>query len=122
MVPSNQLTIMTSKFLAALRVTDPRFDLTIYGDFMRDIPRRLGSSRALEAAVYALTAAVASIPKNQPSTEVVKSYGQSLQSVRSCLMDPAQRKSPDTLCAVYLIIVLQVCLRCCYHRAKLNKI
>ncbi|KAF2265421.1 hypothetical protein CC78DRAFT_615971 [Lojkania enalia] len=105
--PSNHLTVMTSNFLAALGVTDPRFDLTIYGDFMKEIPRRLGSNGALDATVYALTAAFATIPKNQPSAEAINCYGRALKSIRLCLMDPIERKSPDTLCAMYLIMILQ---------------
>lgn len=111
MVPSNRFTVMTSSFLAALGVTNPRFDLRIYGEFMKEIPRRLGSNSALDATVYALTAAFASIPQNQPSAEAIDRYGRALKSVRLCLMDPIRRKSPDTLCAMYLIMILQVRLR-----------
>lgn len=112
-VPDNPLTITTSRFLAALGVTDPRFDLTIYGEFMKEIPQRLGSNSALDAAVYALTAAFASIRKDRPSAEAINSYCRALKTVRLCLINPVQRKSPDTLCAMYLIMVLQVRLGFC---------
>jgi hypothetical protein len=110
---------MTSGFLAALGVTDVRFDLTIYGNFMKEVPRRLGSNKALDATVYALTAAFASVHKHQPSAEAINGYGRALKSVRLCLMDPIQKKSPDTLCAMYLIMVLQVNLKTRLPRCKI---
>ena len=117
-VPSNQLTVMTSALTTALEITDPRYDLTIYGNFMKEIPRRLGSNSALDAAVYALTVAFASIHKTQPSAEAIHGYSRALNSLRLCLMDSTRRKSPDTLCAMYLIMMLQVRLKSCFPRSK----
>jgi hypothetical protein len=107
--PSSELTILATGFLSALAVTDVRFDLSIYGAFFNDIPRRLGRNEALDASVRALTTALPSVHKHQLSAEVFKSYAAALRCLRDCLSDPVKAISSDTLCAVYLVMICQVC-------------
>lgn len=103
---------MVSRFVSALEVLDPRFDLTVYGSFVREIPRRLGSNEALDAAVSTLTTALPLIHTRQQSAEVYRKYVQALQSLRMCLGDPVKAASPDTLCALYLVVICQVITLC----------
>jgi hypothetical protein len=97
-----------SAFLAVLEVTDIRFDLSIYGDFFKDVLRRLGANKALDASVYALSTAFSSVHSHQQSTVTVDRYVMALKSLQVCLSDPAQAKSPNTLCAIYLVMICQV--------------
>lgn len=98
----------TSRFVSALEVLDPRFDLTIYGNFVREIPRRLGTNEALDAAVGTLTTALPLVHTRQQSAELYHKYVEALQSLRVCLGDPAKAASPNTLCALYFVIICQV--------------
>jgi hypothetical protein len=102
------MTLLTGGFLSALQVTDIRFDLSIYGEFFKDIPRRLGTNEALDASVSALTTAWPSVHTRQQSTEMVSRYVHALKSLRVCLSDPAKAESANTLCAVYLVTICQV--------------
>jgi hypothetical protein len=108
-VPNNELDSVTDGFLSAIAVTDIRFDLSIYGAFLEDIPRRLGRNEALDAAVQALTTALPSVRSHQYSTNMYKTYMGALRQLRYCLSDPEKAASPETLCAVYLIMICQVC-------------
>lgn len=100
--------MLTSGFLSTLQVTDIRFDMSIYGDFLKHIPKRLGTNEALDASVCALTTAWPSVFSRQQSMEMVTRYTYALKALRVCLSDPEKAQSPDTLCAIYLIIICQV--------------
>ncbi|KAK3944423.1 hypothetical protein QBC46DRAFT_374280 [Diplogelasinospora grovesii] len=105
--PSNQRTIVADAFLSALKVTDVRFDLSIYGSFLKDIPKRLGTNEALDASVEALTTALPWIQSRRETPEMFDRYAHALKTLRLCLDDPVKGRSPDTLCALYLVVVCQ---------------
>ena len=106
--PSNETTMVASKFASTLEVTDLRYDLAWYGAFLKDIPRRLGSNDALDASVSALTVAHSSLHTRQKSPEIFVKYGKALKALRTCLNDPIKARTVETLCAIYLIIICQV--------------
>jgi hypothetical protein len=106
--PINATTILATAFVSALEVTDVRYDLTCYGTFMLDIPRRLGTNDALDMAVKALTKAFPSIYTRQPTADTFIQYGNALKSLRTCLDDPVKTHTTNTLCAIYLIMICQV--------------
>ncbi|KAH8654422.1 hypothetical protein BGZ60DRAFT_418471 [Tricladium varicosporioides] len=106
-VPSNGMTMVTGAFCSALSVTDVRYDLSVYGQFFKDIPRRLGENAALDASAGALTAAFNSIYSGNRSVEAIEKYVHALGTLRASLSDPVEVKSPNTLCAIYLMIVCQ---------------
>lgn len=108
LTPSNELNLVTSSFLSALQVTDPRYDLSTYGDFLKDIPRRLGHHRVLDASTHALVSTFPVVRSRQMSTEGLKAYVESLNALRVCLNDPTQAHSAHILCAVYLLMICQV--------------
>ena len=105
---SNDLSTLTGSLVSAITVTDPRFDLTVYGYFFEEVPRRLGRNSALDASVRALTVAFPSLRTRQQSADVFRSYSNALRCLRDCLGDPSLAQSPDTLCAVYLVMICQV--------------
>ena len=78
---------------------------------MKDIPRRLGSNEALDAAVGAVTKAYTSYPSRHESVEVLAAYTHALQNLRICLQDPNRAQTADTLCAIWLIVICQVSAR-----------
>ncbi|KAJ5214764.1 hypothetical protein N7449_001933 [Penicillium cf. viridicatum] len=91
----------------AFQVTDIRYAVAYYGPFLRDIPRRLGNSTVLDSAVRALSTAYPFLHTGSYPPNVLFLYGQSLRALRECLNNPAEARSPNTLCAVYLIIICQ---------------
>ncbi|KAK0609448.1 hypothetical protein B0T14DRAFT_608213 [Immersiella caudata] len=106
-LPSNQHTQDLSNLISALQVTDVRFDLRIFGPFVPDIPRRLGRSQALDASVHALVVAFPSVHTRQFTPEMYKSYGEAIRHLRTALADSSAVSLPETLCAVYLVMICQ---------------
>ncbi|KAI1054568.1 hypothetical protein LB506_010630 [Fusarium annulatum] len=53
--PQNSLTLLQAKLVAALEVTDFRYGLHCYGDFLEHVPKRLGHSHALDVCVDLMT-------------------------------------------------------------------
>ncbi|KIH87972.1 hypothetical protein SPBR_08927 [Sporothrix brasiliensis 5110] len=110
-----------SRLVSALEVSDPRFDLSVYGSFIRDIPQRLGSNPALDAAAASLASTLPLVlrrtgtddydkalqPVNRATVPMLQEYGRALHSLRTALCDPVAIKAPNTLCALYLVVVTQ---------------
>lgn len=107
-VPCNQTMLMADALCSALEVKDVRYDLSVYGEFLKHIPKRLGTNKALDASVKALTTSFASVPSRKRSIEGYETYVQGLQALRVCLGNPKDVGSPDTLCAIYLMMLCQV--------------
>ncbi|OQE28611.1 hypothetical protein PENSTE_c003G08668 [Penicillium steckii] len=103
-VPSNEL---ASSLIGSLNITDIRYALEYYGYFLKDIPRRLGNSPALDAAVRALVTAYPYFHGRDFPPEALMHYGRSLRTLRESLNDPVEARSANTLCAVYIITICQ---------------
>lgn len=106
--PSNETTAIASAFIFALEVKDPRYDLSCYGEFLEEIPKRLGSNIALDASVDVLTSAFSSLYTHQRSLTTLSKYVNALKTLRTCLDDPLQAPTAHTLCAIYLLMICQV--------------
>ncbi|KAJ4395883.1 hypothetical protein N0V93_000098 [Gnomoniopsis smithogilvyi] len=109
-VPSpliNSTTRVAGGLVWALGVTDIRYELSIYGDFLQDIPRRLGRNAALDSSVAALTTSFEAIHVLHKPPEVFNKYARALWSLRRCLDDPVEAQSPETLCAIWMIVICQ---------------
>jgi hypothetical protein len=104
-VPTNRL---AACFVNTLDIGDIRYDITFYGPFLKDLPRRLGHSAALDAAVKVLAASYPYFYGRVVPRDVLIKYGKALRTLREALNDPAEIRSPDTLCAIYLISICQV--------------
>ncbi|KAH6698283.1 hypothetical protein BKA61DRAFT_709941 [Leptodontidium sp. MPI-SDFR-AT-0119] len=107
--PSSDRTMMMGAFCSALGVTDVRYDLSVYGGFLKDIPKRLGTNTALDASVEAMTDAFQGMHSlsQKRSVAALKSYGHALKTLRESLNDPAESSSANTMCAVYLMLICQ---------------
>ena len=97
-----------TQFVSALQVLDPRFDLSVYGGFIHEIPRRLGRKEALDAAVDSLMTTLPLLHTHQQTAESFNKYAKALNALRVCLSDPVKVSSVDTMCALYMIVVCQV--------------
>lgn len=107
-LPRNQATSLSRAFVHLCEVTDPKYDLSCYGPWFKDLPRRFGRNEALDAAVDALTHTWPCVHKmEQPKASMIK-YGHALQALRNCLNNPVTANQSETLCAVYVLMIFQV--------------
>ena len=90
---------------------DVRFQLTLnFGGFLLDIPRRLGTSAALDAAAGSLVAAHARFCSGDRSLErdVLSKQSHALSTLRHDLNDSVKARSSETLCAIMALMIAQV--------------
>ncbi|KAJ5532474.1 hypothetical protein N7494_009026 [Penicillium frequentans] len=103
-VPNDTL---TTWFINTLEIRDVRYDITYYGPFLRDLPRRFGFSPVLDAAATALVSSYPYFQKQDVPPAVLVKFGKALRALRECLDNPVDARSPNTLCAIYLISICQ---------------
>ncbi|KAL2820961.1 hypothetical protein BDW59DRAFT_111865 [Aspergillus cavernicola] len=106
-IPSNDTLDITRDFIEVLQVTDIRYDVTWYGPFLENLPRRIGSSPALDAAIGAVSGAVTALRTRQNFPDAIGKYVKGWNALRTCLNDPVQTKSIHTVCAIYLMMICQ---------------
>ncbi|KAL6859248.1 hypothetical protein J3F83DRAFT_763355 [Trichoderma novae-zelandiae] len=107
---SNRHTARSGAFVSLLDITDPSYDLRCYGWWFKDLPRRLGTNRALDAAVEAMVGFYPHMRRHEQSSlsrDSLYKYVNALQALRTSLNDPQQVQKPETLCAVYVLIICQ---------------
>ncbi|KAJ5640411.1 hypothetical protein N7528_000036 [Penicillium herquei] len=104
-VPIDPLTL---SFVNTLEIRHLCFDISCYGPFLKDLPRRFGSSPALDAAGAALVASYPYFKNNDIPRPVLARFVKALKVLRECLSDPAEACSPNTLSAIYLISICQI--------------
>lgn len=105
--PHNDITHLSDSFISVLQITDPKYDLTCFGDWFVGVPARLGSVEVLDKAADAFVAGLTGLRSGSQSVGSMVKYGKALTSLRSTLMDPKQASSPNTLCAIFMIMVCQ---------------
>ena len=108
---STETSLLQTAFLAVINPSlDLRFNLHwAYGDFLLDIPARIGENEALDTAAEALIDAHSVICAHReiPSGALAE-YGRALNKLRSYLDDPFRARAPETLAAVMLLLICQV--------------
>jgi len=90
---------------------DFRYNLAFgYGNYMHEIPRRLGVSEALDAAVATVVEAHSTFCSRRPATtRGLLLYSKALSNLRASLDDVGTACSNETLCAVMILMACQVC-------------
>lgn len=124
--PSSELTVLTSALINAIRpATNLRFNLAwTYGDIFQDLPKRLGRNKALDASISALVNAHSDfcMRRRELSPQTLRAHGEALSTVRVCLDDPSIACQPETLCAVYVLLICQVSSLSCHFGLYLTKL
>ncbi|KAJ6439930.1 transcription factor Cys6 [Purpureocillium lavendulum] len=105
---TNPTALTAGAFVSVLEITDPRYDLFCYGTFMNEIPLQLGRHEALDASAEALASCFSCVHTGNVSTSSIGKYVRALNAVQKCLQNPATAYSGETLCAIYLIMLVQV--------------
>jgi hypothetical protein len=112
--PSNAQTVLTMTLIDKVHLTkdsDLRYNLTwAFGDFIQDVPRRLGKNAALDAAAtsLALSHVRFSNGRKDAAPEELTAYINALSVLRNCLNDSNVARDANTLCAVMLLLFCQV--------------
>lgn len=107
LVPRNRTGTIAAVFISKLQVTDVRYDINCYGTFLQRLPERLGKSKALDASVDAFSTALTTLHSDGNELRALSKYGGALNALRDSLDDPSQSTTIDTMCAIYLIMVVQ---------------
>ncbi|TGO49889.1 hypothetical protein BOTNAR_0413g00010 [Botryotinia narcissicola] len=106
-MPGNKTISEAGSFISVLEVKDIRYDIGVYGTFLTEIPKRLGSSAALDASVNAISTSYTSIYSRTKPVEALESYGRGLKALRVALNDPKEAIQANTICAFYLMMICQ---------------
>ena len=112
-IPSNDMTRLTQVFVDSM---DPSLDISVqlvsnFGGFLTLVPRRLGTNEALDAAADALITAYTRYRSDHKMADSVflTKHSLALKALHGCLSDPIKAHSSETLCAVMLLLLCQVC-------------
>lgn len=94
---------VANALISIWKVDDLRYDISVYGDYFQFIPRRLGSSRALDAATQAFVSAYPSLSTGRPTIEALTAYGKAITALGDALKSPVEVHQPNTLLALHLV-------------------
>ena len=111
--PSNPMTKLALAFAGRIDPTmDMRYQLLLtFGGYLADVLRRLGTNLAFDAASDALVAAHTNFCSNGhfvPEHGLLAKYSQALNALRDVLNDPDKAYSSETLCAIMILMIVQV--------------
>lgn len=111
-MPSNAYTVLAAMFTGTVNPgTDIRFQLPWnFGDFLLDIPRRLGHSEALDATCRTLAISYHQYCGNKTPdvVPILQSHAKAIHALRKSLDDPVKAQSSETLAALLLLQIGQV--------------
>jgi hypothetical protein len=106
--PQNSSTLLEAKLVAALEITDLRYGLHCYGDFLEHIPNRLGRIHALDASVDLMMSALPCHYTHDIPSEVLAKYDCALKVLKASLNITGTRLSPEDLATFQIMTICQV--------------
>ncbi|KAF2100248.1 hypothetical protein NA57DRAFT_73858 [Rhizodiscina lignyota] len=108
--PSNEVDSLSIAFGDMIKAsTDLRYNLAwSFGDYLEEIPRRLGTNQALDTSAAALVEAHSVLcSRGDVTAGALDKYSLALSKLREYLDDPAKAGAPETICSVYLLLISQ---------------
>ncbi|KAM0228674.1 hypothetical protein ACHAPO_010535 [Fusarium lateritium] len=110
-VLSNEKTLISGKLVHILNLDDPAYDISTFGLFVVDLPRYVGSSKSLDAAINAFVAGFGTL-KNKTMSKIfaLDRYVYAIKMLRETMTDPVLANTKDNMCSIYLIAICQVSL------------
>lgn len=112
--PTSILTALIASFTHSIdgKGTDTGHHLAWnFGDFLYDVPRCLGFNESLDAAADALVAGYDHFRRTSytaASVICLRKYSQALKSLGKCLSTVEVACEPATLCAIMIIMMVEV--------------
>jgi hypothetical protein len=84
--------------------------MSVFGPFIQDVPARLGHNSALDAAVAVLVNTHTALVQKKRALEVVSPqlYLRAIKTLQTCLDDPQQGMSSNTICASVILSLVEV--------------
>jgi hypothetical protein len=109
--PSSDKTLLAANLVYIIELRDPACDISTYGWFVQDLPRRIGSNEPLDAAITAFISGFGTLQdKTKSKVDALDRYGFALKALRKTMQNPAQANPADNMCSIYLIAICQVSL------------
>ncbi|KAF4969174.1 hypothetical protein FSARC_3550 [Fusarium sarcochroum] len=105
--PSNEQSSMTGELVHIIELQDTGYDISTYGWFVKDLPRHIGSSPPLDAAIKAFVASFNTLHNKASEVNALDRYVYALKALRESMQDPAQATSSNNMCSIYLISICQ---------------
>ncbi|KAI7759369.1 hypothetical protein LZL87_008746 [Fusarium oxysporum] len=105
---SNDKTLVAGNLVHILEFDHPGYDISTYGWFVKDLPRHVGSSKPLDAAITAFVTGFGLLKDRSVSkVDALDKYVFALKALRESMQDPAQAFSADNMCSIYLVSICQ---------------
>ncbi|KAG9508237.1 hypothetical protein J7337_001801 [Fusarium musae] len=105
---SNEKTLVAGNLVHILEFDNPGYDISTYGWFVNDLPRHVGSSKPLDAAIAAFVTGFAPLKDRSASNvDALDKYVFALRALREAMQDPGKAFSADNMCSIYLISICQ---------------
>ncbi|KAM5349176.1 hypothetical protein ACJ41O_008999 [Fusarium nematophilum] len=95
--------MVASAMVFILEVEDPRYDVSTYGWFMRDLPRHIGHSPVLDASIKSFISSFDALHNKGSQLRALDDYVGSLNALRKSLQNGAPSRGMENMCAIYLI-------------------
>ncbi|CAM1509596.1 Fc.00g033350.m01.CDS01 [Cosmosporella sp. VM-42] len=105
--PRSDSASLANRLIEGLEMSDFRYSLGSYGDFLEHIPKRLGKSDALDTSVKALVSTHPYHYTGQLPPDALVNYISALKALRLCLSCKDKKLAPETLSAIYIIMICQ---------------
>ncbi|KAF5624964.1 hypothetical protein F52700_9339 [Fusarium sp. NRRL 52700] len=105
--PQNSLTLLQAKLVAALEITDFRYGLNCYGDFLEHIPRRLGHSHALDVSIDLMMSILPYHYTHEIPAQFLAKYGSCLKVLRSSQEKKGTQLSFEDIAAFHIMAICQ---------------
>ena len=109
---ANKLTRLISAFVSSI---DESANINIqlpwnFGPFLSDVPCRLGTNEALDAASEALVTSYTHFITGdaEANPDVLTKHSMALGTLRRTLDDPVKAHSSETLCSTMILLIVQV--------------
>ena len=96
--------------VAAITTGSNGYRMSVFGPFIRKVPARIGHNSALDAAVAVLVNVHTSLVHMERADGIVSPglYLRAIKNLQTCLEDPRQGMSANTLCASVLLGLVEV--------------
>lgn len=107
-VSGNSTESLAKRFSAALKVDDPKFDLSGLVAWLVHVPERLGTDDLLDKAALAFLDAYDCLQSDGKTVTAPPTYDAAMVSLESALQNQEQINSPNSLAAVFMLNMAQV--------------
>lgn len=101
---------LSRRLVEALSTGGAGHRMSAFGPFIQEVPARIGHNAALDAAVACLVYAHSSMVHKRNTHEIANPglYLRAVQTLQTCLEDPLEGMSSNTLCASVLLGLVEV--------------